>query len=657
MALFALVTATAKAGGTDTSLVSRFAGSVGGAVCGSAGCITLTTGVNLRPIPICTPRVPSRPPEAVSGGCNAALRPYGAGAGTNRDPYLICHHEQFENINLNRSSHFRLASDIDMTEICRHPSLGIRQILEFSGALDGAGYTIRNLTKIRFHHSAHFGDPGGWANVGELVGLFKANSGKISNIIFENFSISITAPVWNPQGVALLAAWNSGRIENIAFRNSFLYYESARFDGDRFTVRIGGAVGEQFHPGTLSDIYADIDMTVSNSGSEAEMSSAGTILGYGGNITNSVAIGHITSLHRVRHLGGIVGYLAGDLRQSCANVDINDGILSSASIVGGLTGESWGHIEQCTARGNISGVNEIAGLVAVNRGQIAQSAFRGNVTARIPFVGYGIRWTVSAVEAINGSAGGLVATNLGRIETSRAISRTLLSGSAGSTRLLLDPTLSAAGGLVGVNSGTVIRSYSSGTVSSGGTAGGLIGRNIVGEHLRARSESGLVSHSYAGMPHATTFVSTSQLKQDSMLGVTSSQVFGMTRAGGLIGRNEGTVQDSYTWNYVRTGSSTQCSAGGLIGENQGPVTSTYAISIVHPACTAARGGLIGRSSIAGYVERSYYSRAAFGPASSTYGTPLTNAQLATSASFDRWDFRSTWLPPLSSPSLPYPRLQ
>ncbi|MFP3871946.1 MAG: GLUG motif-containing protein, partial [Candidatus Natronoplasma sp.] len=121
------------------------------------------------------------------------------------------------------------------------------------------------------------------------------------------------------------------------------------------------------------------------------------------------------------------------------------------------------------------------------------------------------------------------------------------------------------GGLVGQNSGTVINSYATGTVTgSENLVGGLVGSN-----------SGTVSDS-----HATGTV-------------TGSGEY----IGGLVGRNGGTVENSYATGDV----SGSRSVGGLLGENSGTVSNSYNTGDVSGSRSV--GGLLGENS--GFVNNSY----------------------------------------------------
>jgi len=162
-------------------------------------------------------------------------------------------------------------------------------------------------------------------------------------------------------------------------------------------------------------------------------------------------------------------------------------------------------------------------------------------------------------------AGGLVGINQGTVQDSY-FSGNAISNAGGAH--------SFAGGLVGINEGTVHNGYATGTASAGYGAGGLVGQN-----------EGTVHSS-----HAT--------------GNVTAVVF-YASVGGLVGINTGTVHDCYatgsaTGDYYAAGAGG--SAGGLVGaNNSGTVRNCYATG--YAANSMSVGGLVGSSN--GAIEHSY----------------------------------------------------
>jgi len=184
----------------------------------------------------------------------------------------------------------------------------------------------------------------------------------------------------------------------------------------------------------------------------------------------------------------------------------------------------------------------------------------------------------------------------------------------------LNVDASGAGGLVGVNSGTLTGlSIENATIAGSANAGGLAGVN-----------SGTISNSQ----------------------VSSSTVGGGSNAnGGVAGLNTGTVRDSASSASVSAPSAAGAGgvAGGLVGINSGQVINSYATGSVQGGASA--GGLIGSGAASG-VTSSYWDTQKSGQAASAGGgTGKTSAELAQQATYTGWDFTSVWRTSSAGPVL------
>ena len=167
-------------------------------------------------------------------------------------------------------------------------------------------------------------------------------------------------------------------------------------------------------------------------------------------------------------------------------------------------------------------------------------------------------------------AGGLSGDNSGSIVAS------FVSGSVSG--------IGRTGGLVGRNSGSITSSYASGSVS-GGSAGGLVGSNNWGSIISSYATGRVLGSVYAG-----------GLVGDDYGDITSSyatgSVSGPQDVGGLTGRNiEGNITSSYATGSVSGNRTT----GGLAGTNYGDITSSYATGSVSGEGQSGGlgGGLVG----------------------------------------------------------------
>ena len=205
-----------------------------------------------------------------------------------------------------------------------------------------------------------------------------------------------------------------------------------------------------------------------------------------------------------------------------------------------------------------------------------------------------------------GSTGGRVGLLVGTNETGGKIINCSVTGS-------LSNAYYYAGGLVGLNQGSIQHSSANGTFSGSNGTGGLVGYN---------NGSILASFSLG-----------------SVIAV------GAAAVGGLVGQNTGTVQNSYSL----ASASGVSQVGGLVGYNTGTVLNSYSSGAASGTSTV--GGLVGEVS-GGSVTSSYWDQTVSGNANSAAGTGETTAQMQQAATFAGWDFSIVWIAPLAA----YPTL-
>jgi len=220
--------------------------------------------------------------------------------------------------------------------------------------------------------------------------------------------------------------------------------------------------------------------------------------------------------------------LTGDFNTGGLIGGSNDGVIKNSSVDGTITSTG----------------NDIGGLVAFNNGTVTGSTFSGEVTGAFGVGGIAgnneikgtIRNSSSAgeVTASNNNVGGIAGANGGLIRNSAATPAVQGDLTDGFN----------AGGLVGVNGktdtdGTIESSYATGNVDGDSYVGGLVGQNF----------NGSIKNSYAAGRVSGDF------------------------AGGLVGRNDGTVIGSY-WDTDATGQA--ASAGSATGLSTAQMTGSAA---------------------------------------------------------------------------------
>jgi filamentous hemagglutinin family protein len=442
--------------------------------------------------------------------------------------------------------------------------------VNFTGVFDGQGHTISNATIA-----------------GQLFSTIDA-LGKIRNVDFTNIGITVTTPVSTDVGI--IAGRNFGTIDNVSVGGTINLSIAAATGGLNLpvhkSVRVGGLVGGNF--GTITDSDSAVAINVSGS------------LG-----TGTLGLG-------VFQIGGIAGTNSGAITDSQASGAINfiNAGPNDISYVGGLVGQNSGLISFSNATGAISaaGSSLIGGLVGNNANltNLEQTGVIINSYATGPVTGTG--------SSANASAGGLVGTNAGNISNSHAggnvvansmapvgglvghnlagatITDAQALGNATSTFNAKDPTQSAsAGGLVGINAGTITSttiplfassscaagaafSCATGNVNVGvrGNGGGLVGQN-----------NGTINRSFA---------------IGNVNGASGLDEENATHLGGLAGSNSGTITNSFARGGTVGGTDRNyIVAGGLVGDNAGLISNSTASGNVLVGDYSLAGGLAGNN--------------------------------------------------------------
>ncbi|WP_236591575.1 two-partner secretion domain-containing protein [Paraburkholderia metrosideri] len=179
-----------------------------------------------------------------------------------------------------------------------------------------------------------------------------------------------------------------------------------------------------------------------------------------------------------------------------------------------------------------------------------------------------------------------------------------------------------AGGLVGDNSGTIVRSSSSVAATTGGALGGLAGAN-----------EGSISQSFA-------------------TGALVSAGYTNEGAGGLVGINFGSVTQSYATGsttlegYCRGAAGTPCGGAALVAINNGTISQSFGTGLVTQPFYEPIG--VSRTNTGTIASDVYWNRDTTGATVGVvYGTTipdtngLTSAQMSTPSSFQGYDFSTT----------------
>jgi len=482
-------------------------------------------------------------------------------------------------------------------------------------------YTIEDLNSIRnnlsenyvlmndldFDNISSYSDPSnmslyttgeGWVPIGtstsgsEFSGSFDGNGHTISNLFISTSATSMHIGLFGYTSTsssifdigllnASVTAQNSDNVGILSGRNSGVIYDSYSTGFVNGNTYVGGLVGG--NPGSIDNSYST--GTVSGSGDNI-----GGLVGYNdGTVSNSYST---SSVDGSNNIGGLVG----GNRKSIDNSYSTGTVSGSGDNVGGLAGYNVEFIDNSYSTGTVSGggVNT-GGLVGGNWESIDNSYSTGTVSGSVD------------------NTGGLVGRSYGVVENSYST-----SASTGNTDV---------GGLVGYNDGTVSNSYSTGTVSgSGDDTGGLVGDNwgsIDNSYSTGTvSGSGDDTGGLAGANNADGLIQFS---------FSLSNTNGLTSAGGLVGTNYGSVNNSYSQGSV----SGTMWVGGLIGDTPASSSVTNTYSTGHVNGSSYVGGLVGASD--GFVANSFYDTETSGLDISDGGTGKTTSEMQSLSTFTDWD--------------------
>lgn len=253
------------------------------------------------------------------------------GDGSQSAPFIISNANQFSKIRDFSSAHFRLATDVNLTDLEEWVA-----IAEFSGVLDGNSKSVSGLSS---------------SNMTTKGGLFIINSGVIKNLQVPD--INITTQV----AFGVIAGDNSGTIENVAVTGVLVSTNT----GDLL-----GGIAAEMTSGTISNCYVDIDMT-------ASCGMVGGILGRARTSPSVVSYctvkGKIDITGSKSRIAGVVGRAeTAVVITNCHSAVHIEGIAEGVNGVGGIFGADNGaamRIEECLFTGSIVASSNVGGIAGV----------------------------------------------------------------------------------------------------------------------------------------------------------------------------------------------------------------------------------------------------------------------------------------------------
>ena len=488
----------------------------------------------------------------------------------------------FAAISQNPSASYKLVCDIDMRGVVYNP-------FEFKGTLEGNGFSVKNLTI-----SPQEGN----------FGIFTKVTGTISNLTFEN--ISVTATAFNHACVGGVCGELAGTLNRV-FVKGMISGQGAN------SVDIGGLVGKMSAGSIINcENYATV---VGNSTEGA--GSAGGIVGIatGGSISGCVNYGTVSGVYRV---GGLVGLS----NIAPTGLLYNEGTVSGDTYVGGIFGlldkaGSFTINAPLTNTALISGNDHVGGVIGrLNGVSNAKSNYE------VILLNFSNTADISGETYVGGIFGSAYVVNNNYSTVVKATSFVNLGNVSGTTRV---------GGLFGFfqsEDGSFIKgSSSSATITAesyvGGIAGEMyytlidtcsnLGSTVVATgYIINGSDYDAYVGGYAGYGYSARNCENSvRITYDKqgryvggIFGASSSYMDGCKNTaeiyapssayvGGLVGRNTAAATVTYT-NLTNTGKITALNcAGGIFGEiyNYTSAKADYTVTLSRFTNTAdVKGG-------------------------------------------------------------------
>ncbi len=171
------------------------------------------------------------------------------------------------------------------------------------------------------------------------------------------------------------------------------------------------------------------------------------------------------------------------------NVTLTNISVSGANCVGGIAGQNYGTVENCSVNGTVTGQNQTGGIVGKNFGTISGCSAEGTVTGNINVGGIsGLSVLIydtgtgsylgSTIEGCHSTAAVSGSYDVGGVLGNLGHNCSLMSCYS-TGNVTVTSTTGSAGGVMGVNGlGTVTGCYhATGTVSGQGDVGGIVGFN------------------------------------------------------------------------------------------------------------------------------------------------------------------------------------
>ena len=274
--------------------------------------------------------------------CDPAAAPFGAGAGTDVDPWLICDALHLDEVRDYSGDDFKMCADVDLTGENYLP------VTVFTGTFDGNNYGIENWTYTDQSTSA-----------GQRIALFRVvDGGTIRQLYIRNPNVSIHSA----SAVLVHDLMSGSLVEDVHVSDAIISGLDGHLAGVVATVRFGATIQDASFSGQVSNDTGGFvgGMIDSCSGLCTRLLAEGSVTSNswktsglvqsinGGTVSNSVSRMTVTGDNRV---GGLIAVMNGGVLED----SYFEGDVSGTFWIAGLVAETWSTANPLVQRSYASG--------------------------------------------------------------------------------------------------------------------------------------------------------------------------------------------------------------------------------------------------------------------------------------------------------------
>lgn len=476
---------------------------------------------------------------------------------------------------------FALKNDINASDVEDYVAIGTGSGNGFTGTFDGRGNRIIGLTvdKVNGQNAANAGI---FSTVGE-GGVVKD-----VNIYSGTFTGS--------ENAGAVAGVNKGRIEGIVtFGNTVTVTGKDGKAGGIVGVNNSGNFSKNETTGSTNDgvltggIY-DVESTGSVIAGSSTAVAGGLVGTNDGGLANSFSDSAVTVATGVTldkdttALGGVVGINNGNV-QYVDSLGVTNGGATNSSNIGGIIGINNGNMYSGYNESIVSGANNVGGVIGENEGNYENDKWNGGTVANVV--------NATGVTGTGNNVGGLLGTNIGSVENGRnngtIAGNEYVGGLVGDnasknsvlTNLVNDSSASITGvkyvgGIAGSNAGTIttgneetdktVNLINRGTITGQQYVVGVAGSNS-GIITNANNDVELNVKDSTADAEFFGGIAGENTKGGIIKNATNTadvNADGATYVGGIVGKNDGTLENMAGNSGNVTGENY---VGGVAGQN------------------------------------------------------------------------------------------